>query len=161
MVHSLENHWKSVLHERLPLLGHRNWIVVADAAYPAQSSPGIETIVTGADHFEVVAAVLGGISTHRHIRASAYLDLELQYVSERDAPGVDAIRRQLHATLDGSAGEILPHEEIISMLDAAGRMFRILLMKTKLAIPYTSVFLSLECGYWSDEAEARLRSAMK
>jgi L-fucose mutarotase/ribose pyranase (RbsD/FucU family) len=161
MVHSQDSHWKSVLQERLPLLGHRNWIVVADAAYPAQASPGVETIVTGADHLEVVAAVLEGISSCRHIRASAFLDLELQYVSERDAQGVEVIRRQLHAVLDDAPGEILPHEEIIAKLDAAGRMFRILLMKTKLAIPYTSVFLSLECGYWSDEAEARLRSAMK
>jgi hypothetical protein len=161
MLHSQDNHWKSVLHDRLPLLGHRNWIVVADAAYPAQASPGVETIVTGADHLEVVTAVLGGISSCQHIRASAYLDLELQYVSERDAPGVEMIRGQLHAVLDDAPGEILPHEEIIAKLDDAGRMFRILLMKTKLAIPYTSVFLSLECGYWSDEAEARLRSAMK
>jgi L-fucose mutarotase/ribose pyranase (RbsD/FucU family) len=161
MVLSLDSHWKSVLHERLPLLGHRNWIVVADAAYPAQSSPGIETVVTGADHFDVVTAVLDGISSCEHLRASAFLDLELQYVSERDAPGVNEVRRQLHAALDGSAGEILPHEEIIARLDSAGRMFRILLLKTKLAIPYTSVFLSLECGYWSDEAEARLRAVMK
>lgn len=161
MTHSQDSHWKSVLHERLPLLGHRNWIVVADAAYPAQASPGIETVVTGADHFDVVAAVLDGISSCRHIRASAFLDRELEYVSERDAPGVSEIRRQLHAALDGSAGEILPHDEIIAKLDGAGRMFRILLMKTKLAIPYTSVFLSLECGYWSEEAEARLRAAMK
>lgn len=161
MTHSQDGHWKSVLHERLPLLGHRNWIVVADAAYPAQASQGIETIVTGADHFDVVAAVLDGISSCRHIRARVFLDRELEYVSERDAPGVSEVRRQLQTALDGSAGEILPHEEIISKLDAAGRIFRILLMKTKLAIPYTSVFLSLECGYWNDEAEGRMRAAMK
>ncbi len=142
-MNSLDIHWKSVLHERLPLLGHRNWIVVADAAYPAQASPGVETIVTGADHLEVVDAVLDGIA------------------SCRDAPGVSEIRRRLRTVLNGSAAEILPHEEIISRLDAAGRMFRVLLMKTKLAIPYTSVFFSLECGYWTDQAEARLRATMK
>ncbi len=160
-MNSLDIHWKSVLHERLPLLGHRNWIVVADAAYPAQASPGVETIVTGADHLEVVDAVLDGIASCRHIRACAFLDLELEYVTERDAPGVSEIRRRLRTVLNGSAAEILPHEEIISRLDAAGRMFRVLLMKTKLAIPYTSVFFSLECGYWTDQAEARLRATMK
>ena len=36
--------WEQLLEERLPLFGHRNWIVVADAAYPAQCRPGIETI---------------------------------------------------------------------------------------------------------------------
>ncbi len=160
-MNSLNSHWKSVLHERLPLLGHRNWIVVADAAYPAQASPGVETIVTSADHLEVVDAVRDGISSCRHIRASAFLDLELEYVTERDAPGVSEIRHRLRTVLDGSAGGVLPHEEIIARLDAAGRMFRVLLMKTRLAIPYTSVFFSLECGYWTDEAEMRLRAAMK
>ncbi|MDE3198919.1 MAG: hypothetical protein KGN84_21400 [Acidobacteriota bacterium] len=26
--------WRATLEERLPLYGHRNWIVVADSAYP-------------------------------------------------------------------------------------------------------------------------------
>ena len=26
--------WKNKLRRELPLLGHRNWIVIADAAYP-------------------------------------------------------------------------------------------------------------------------------
>jgi len=38
--------WRATLDDRLPLLGHRNWIVVADSAYPWQASAGIETIVT-------------------------------------------------------------------------------------------------------------------
>src|SRR5919202_365318 len=29
--------WKQELAERIPLYGHRNWIVVADSAYPAQA----------------------------------------------------------------------------------------------------------------------------
>ena len=42
--------WKLVLNERLPVYGHRNWIVVADSAYPEQSADAIETIVSHADH---------------------------------------------------------------------------------------------------------------
>jgi len=33
--------WEDVLKDRLPLYGHRNWIVIADSAYPAQSSGGV------------------------------------------------------------------------------------------------------------------------
>jgi hypothetical protein len=29
-----------------------------------------------------------------------------------------------------------------------------------MALPYTSVFLQLDCGYWSPEAEKRLRTTM-
>jgi hypothetical protein len=41
--------WKAELKKELPLLGHRNWIVVADSAYPLQTSPGIETITANED----------------------------------------------------------------------------------------------------------------
>jgi hypothetical protein len=50
-----------------------------------------------------------------------------------------------------------PHDEIIAELDAAGQKFRVLAIKTALLVPYTSVFLRLECGYWTPDAEARLR----
>ena len=56
-----EGNWKQILSERLPLYGHRNWIVVADSAYPAQSRAGIETIVSGASQLDVLKQVLGAI----------------------------------------------------------------------------------------------------
>jgi hypothetical protein len=34
-------------------------------------------------------------------------------------------------------------------------------LKTNMTLPYTSVFIELDCGYWSPEAEARLRAAME
>jgi hypothetical protein len=40
-------------------------------------------------------------------------------------------------------------------------MFRILIVKTDMIIPYTSVFFELDCGYWNAEAEGRLRGSMK
>ena len=36
--------WKKEFEEILPMLGHRNWILVVDKAYPMQSADGIETI---------------------------------------------------------------------------------------------------------------------
>ncbi len=30
--------WQQRLSERLPLLGHRNWIVIADSAYPCRAA---------------------------------------------------------------------------------------------------------------------------
>ena len=55
----------------------------------------------------------------------------------------------------------VPHEELISRLDQAGAKFHILILKTDLKLPYTSVFIQLDCGYWSAEAEMKLREAMK
>ncbi len=152
--------WRATLDERLPLMGHRNWIVVADSAYPWQSSAGIETIVTGQDHVAVVRGVLEAIAGSRHVRPVVHLDAELPFVAEAHAPGVTACREALAAALSGIEAVSLPHEEIIALLDGAGRAFRILLLKTTLALPYTSVFVRLDCGYWSAEAEAALRAGI-
>lgn len=152
--------WKSRLREALPALGHRNWIVIADSAYPWQTSPGIETVVTGTGQLEVVRAVLDALAESPHVRPEIVLDAELDHVSESDAPGIDAYRRELAALLSSAAPVKQPHEEIISRLDADAKLFHVLLLKTDLALPYTSVFVRLECGYWSAEAEERLRRSL-
>jgi hypothetical protein len=39
--------WKCVLAERVPAFGHRNWIVIAESACPAQARGGIEPASVG------------------------------------------------------------------------------------------------------------------
>jgi L-fucose mutarotase/ribose pyranase (RbsD/FucU family) len=152
--------WQQIVAERLPLYGHRNWIVIADSAYPAQSRAGIETVVSGAEQTDVLKQVLSALAASRHVRPIVYTDRELRFVPEQDAPGIGNYRQQLSALLKGMAVQLLPHEEIISKLDQAGQTFRVLIIKTNLTIPYTSVFLQLDCAYWSAEAEQKLRGAM-
>lgn len=154
------NSWKRVLKSLLPLWGHRNWIVVADAAYPAQSSPGIETIATEADHLLVLKATLDAVQNSKHVRANIYLDVELKSVSEQDAPGIGGFRKKLIDLIAHRDTHALPHDQIIAKLDESGKLFRILILKSTLAIPYTSVFLELDCGYWNPKAEERLRLSM-
>ena len=71
-----------------------------------------------------------------------------------------AYRQHLRALLDGLPWRTTFHEETIATLDRAGRAFRILVLKTEMTIPYTSVFLQLECAYWNLAAESRLRAAL-
>lgn len=153
--------WQKKLAQELPVLGHRNWIVIADSAYPAQSRTGIQTIATGADQIQVVKAVLSAVEGSRHVRANVYLDTESEFVSEKNAPGIDAYRNKLAVLLGKRKVKPLPHEEIIAKLDEAAKTFRVLVLKTNLTLPYTSVFLELDCGYWSPEAEGELRQAIR
>jgi len=153
--------WQKKLAQELPVLGHRNWIVIADSAYPAQSRPGIETIATGADQIRVVKAVLSAVDDSTHVRANVYLDTESEFVSEKNAPGIDAYRNKLAVLLGKRRVNSLPHEEIIAKLDEAAKTFRVLVLKTNLTLPYTSVFLELDCGYWSAGAEGELRQAIR
>jgi len=155
-----ESDWRAELAASLPLLGHRNWIVVADAAYPEQISPGIDTIATGAGQIEAVRAVLEALDGARHVSPIIHIDAEMGHLQEAWAPGIGAYREQLAQVLGARPVNTLPHEEIIARLGEAGRAFRVLILKTTLAVPYTSVFFQLDCGYWSPENEARLRQAM-
>lgn len=152
--------WKHTLLERIPLYGHRNWIVIADSAYPAQSREGIETIVSNASELDVLREVLADLSASKHVRPIVYTDQELKYVEEKDVPGISAYRQQLGALLRNQKVNAMLHEQIISKLDEVSRTFRVLIIKTNMTMPYTSVFLQLGPAYWSADQETRLRSAM-
>lgn len=152
--------WVAALRRRLPYLGHRNWIVVADSAYPLQSNPGIETIVSNADHLHVLRVTLDQLSKMPHVRPIIYTDKELQFVPDADAPGMTSFRQRLGTLLNSQPANTMPHEEIIHHLDEAARVFNVLIIKTNLTLPYTSVFLQLDCAYWGADAEQRLRQSM-
>ena len=152
--------WQTKVNEQLPLLGHRNWILIVDSAYPLQTSSGIETIETNADQAEVVREVLHAINRSIHVRPLITMDSELHFVSEDDAPGVTAYRNNITDLLRDLPVTTLPHDQIISQVAQAGEQFHILVLKTNMTVPYTSVFIRLDCKYWSADAEARLRAKM-
>ena len=152
--------WKQKLHESVSLYGHRNWVVVADSAYPAQSRGGIETVLAEAGQIEVVEEVLAAVAAAKHVRPIVYTDRELSFVREEDAPGIAVYRQRLETLLKGREVNVMEHEQIISRLDEAGQTFRVLIIKTDMTLPYTSVFFQLDCGYWTAEAEKRLRLSM-
>jgi D-ribose pyranose/furanose isomerase RbsD len=152
--------WQTKLGQILPLLGHRNWIMIVDSAYPLQSSAGVETLETNTDQIEVLRKVLDAIDSSIQVRPIVYMDAELPFVTEKDAPGVTAYREKVKAVLGGRTITSLPHEQIIAKVDEVGKTFHIVVLKTTMTVPYTSVFLQLNCKYWSDDAEARMRKAM-
>lgn len=155
--------WLSRLNQELPLLGHRNWIAIVDSAYPLQTSAGIETLETDADQLDVIRRVMHRISQAQHVRPVVFTDAELKAVPESDAPGVTYYRDSLSHLIeqfDSAEVQSLPHEEIISKLDEAGQKFHVLILKTRMTIPYTSVFIRLDCRYWTDQQEKRLREEM-
>jgi len=152
--------WKAKVNDVIPLFGHRNWILVVDSAYPLQVAPGIETIETGADQLEVVRTVLQSIQGSIHVRSDIFMDAELPYVSDTEVKGASAYRQQIGDLLHGQHVESLPHDRIIGNIDQAGKTFHILVLKTTMTIPYSSVFIRLNCKYWSADQEKDLRAKM-
>jgi D-ribose pyranose/furanose isomerase RbsD len=151
--------WKEELKNVLPFLGHRNWIVVTDRAYPLQTQPGIKTLYTNESYIDVLTFVFNEIEKESHIKPLIYQDKEFVYLEDKDAEGVDELRRQMQ-TLLGNRVTPVPHEILITRLDEVSRMFNVVILKTNLTIPYTSTFFELDCDYWSSRKEEDLQKKM-
>jgi L-fucose mutarotase/ribose pyranase (RbsD/FucU family) len=153
--------WLSLLQDRIPQYGHRNWVVIADSAYPAQSREGIETVVSNASEVQVLRRVLDVLKQSKHVTPIFYTDKELSYLDENDAPGIGTYRADLEQLLGGQKTNSAPHLQIINKLDQVSQTFRVLIIKTNMTLPYTSIFLELDCAYWGADAEKRLQAKMK
>ena len=156
----IQENWKTELDQKLKVFGHRNWIVIVDAAYPEQSNPAIKTITIDDNQLEAVEFVSTLIEKSNHVDANIFVDKEMAFVAEENAKGIEAYRTDLHQILSGKNTKAKLHEDIIKELDSAAKLFNVLIIKTSLAIPYTSVFFQLDCGYWNTEAEEKLRNEM-
>ena len=152
--------WQKTFEERLPVYGHRNWIIVADAAFPAYSQGGIETIVADQDLPAVLNYVGRAISSSRHVRANVLLDQELHFIQEDDYPGVADVRDEIARIFDQTRLSSIPHAQVLSDIHEVGKTFRILLIKTNSTIPYTSVYMRLDCGYMTDEFDHQIRNSV-
>jgi hypothetical protein len=157
---SAQQDWKTHVAQTMPLMGHRNWVLIVDSAYPLQSSPGVETIETNANQLDVLRYVLGSINSSIHVRPLVYMDKELPFVGDDDAPGASAYREQVQKMLADYTIESMPHERVISQIDETSKEFHVLVLKTTMTIPYSSVFIRLDCKYWSADAEKRMRQRM-
>ena len=158
---AMEENWKTEVEKTLKLFGHRNWIVIADSAYPEQSNPAIKTITIDESQLEAVEIISDLIEKAKHVDANIFIDKEMAFVPEKDAKGIASYRTNLNKVLEGKPVKTKLHEDIIRELDASAKLFNVLIIKTDLAIPYTSVFFQLECGYWNADAEKNMRQELE
>jgi len=159
------NNWKIQFDQKLPLLGHRNWIVIADKAFPEQNAAGIEVINTNENLLPVLKYVLQEVNSSSHVKPIIYRDKELQFIIESQAKGVTAFRLEseklMHADRESALQlRTILHDSVFAKLDEASKLFKILVLKTNETIPYTSVFMQLDCSYWNGEKEKQLREKM-
>lgn len=155
--------WRGVLARELPELGAQNWIVVADSAYPAHSAPGIETVATGGGHLDVLSTVLEAVNASPHVRASVYIDAEIRHVEEKYAPGISAYREDLSELLKESKVKIvaLAHDNLVEKVNGTSDRLRVLVLKTDMVLPYSTAFVELHRGYFSEEGERALRNIIQ
>ena len=153
--------WKQVLAEDLNLLGHRNWILVVDKAFPEQSSAGMKYLYVEEDLLSTLEYVLKQVESSTHVTPVVYRDKELAYITEDQVPGIGEFRSSAERILKGYAVNTLLHDDVFLRLDESASLFRVLVIKTNGTLPYTSVFLQLDCSYWGPEDERVLRDRME
>ena len=152
--------WEKRLDNLLPYLGHRNWIIIVDKAFPAQTSPGMEIINTDSDILDVSKLVLARLNASSHVKPVIYLDKEFEYLTTGQVPQIPAFRDKYKALFKEYPAQTMLHESVFGKLDEASRLFKIIVLKTNCLIPYSSVFIELDCKYWNDKAEQELRKSM-
>jgi hypothetical protein len=152
--------WNQVLETDLNLLGHRNWILVVDKAFPEQSSTGMKYLYVEQDLLPTLEYVLGALDNSTHVKPIIYQDKELSFITEDQVPGIEAFRDAAARTLDGREVNTLLHDEVFQMLDESSSLFTVIVIKTNCTLPYTSIFMQLDCSYWGPENETFLRERM-
>lgn len=152
--------WQSEFLANLPKLGHRNWIVIADAAYPEQCGDGVKVVVANDPLDEVLRTVLTAIDEAGHVSANVKTDRELEFLTDELCPGVSALRDSIRFETGQLPTTEVDHDSILEMLNVDATSYSIFVIKTNTMIPYTSVFLRLECGYWDSDKEKYLRELM-
>jgi len=153
--------WKETLKSELPILGHRNWILIVDKAYPSQSANGITTINTNEDLLSVLNFTLEQLKSCSHVKPVVFTDKELNYITKNQVPDIESYRTNLYKSIGNLHPHVLLHDSVFVKIDKASKLFNVIILKTNQVIPYSSVFIQLNCKYWSDEKEMQLRKAMQ
>jgi len=148
------------LRHELNYLGARNWIVVAEAAFPIQSRRGLRVIQIDGDIPNVVDGVEQVIEEKHHVKPRLYVTTEIGSVPYDYAPGIKNYSKQLKEALHGRETIQLDNAMLMRMLNDTSKTYRVLVIKTRTALPYSSVFMELGSGYWDAESESALRDVM-
>lgn len=151
--------WQKELDEQIQLNGHRNWILVVDKAFPQQ--PGMHIINTGQRLLPVLDTVMKKLDSASHVKPVIFNDAELQYINDSLAPGANAYKEQLNKLMAEKDMQPMLHDSVFVLMDKASKLFSITVLKTEEVIPYSSVFLQLDCRYWGPEKEKLLREKMR
>lgn len=153
--------WNEKLHKKLSMFGHRNWILVTDKAFPEQNSPGFEYVYVDEPILPVFKKVLDQVNSSSHVKPIIYRDKELDYITEEQAKGVTLFRQEATKIIGSQPVQSILHNSVFEKLDSEAKLFTVLVIKTNETLPYSSFFLQLDCGYWSEAKEKQLRSAME
>jgi hypothetical protein len=149
--------WTQRLDSEIVELGAYNWIIVTESAYPAPGRPQTHTVISPYELPQTLDSVLQTIDSLGHIRPRIYLTREVDELSETYAPGIENHRANLSKYLNERTTQSLSARSLESLLRSSKNGNRVLVVKSQTSLPYTSIYIELESGYWDGESETALR----
>lgn len=153
--------WRADLRGHLARVGTRNWIVIAEASFPAHSRRGVVQTTSPEGIPATLDAVLWELETTEHLRPRMFTAREAAYVTNDEAPGIEAFRSELDLAFHGHPRLEIEHRSLLTLLEDAAETFDVLVIRTPTSLPYASVFIELEHGYWDADSEQQMRARMK
>ncbi len=153
--------WSQQIDQELHQLGYQNWVVIADASFPVSSRPGVKTIFIEEEVPLVLESVLYSLEERSHCIPRVILSEETKAITNEMAPGIEEWKRLVKYELHGREPRYMMHRTLMLLLEGSQANYSMLVIKTQTALPYSSVFIELDSGYWDHQAEGELRRRMK
>jgi len=153
--------WAGTVEREVDALGVQNWIIVAESSFPVVSRGGVRTLVVDGEIPEIVDFVVNHLEKSENVTPTFNTARELPFVSNDRAPGIDFFRKQLKEALHGHQVRQMDNRSLTLLAHSDASKFAVLVLKSKTALPYSSVFIELDSGYWDRDSEDRLRQEMR
>lgn len=152
---------RNAIAPELQQLGARNWVVVADPTYPIPSGAGAVTISVPGDSADTFREVLDQLELHAAVTPRIWVCNELDAVPEERAPGINEHRKSVNSLLSGRFCYRLDEKIIAMQLADAAKQYRVLYIKTNTHLPYSTIAIELDSGYWNSDDETEIRERLK
>jgi len=149
--------WGGMISREIDALGIQNWIIIAESSFPVVSRRGVRTVVVDAEIPELLDYVVNDLERSEKVTPSFNTARELPFVSNDRAPGIEQFRKDLKTALHGHEVRELDYRSLSLLAHSESSKFAVLVLKSRTSLPYSSVFIELDSGYWDRELEDELR----
>lgn len=93
--------------------------------------------------------------------AHYYQDEELKALTDDLCPGIQDYRSTVQKFVPESEVSYVRHDKLLSRINSVSNSYNVLVIKTKLVLPYTSLFIELDCKYWNKDSQEKLEKTLR
>ena len=151
---------RDTISPQLQQLGARNWVVIADPTYPIPAGTGVQTMVVSTGSLDTFREVLDLIEQQGSLTPRIWINNELEAITDNLAPGIENYSTSVNNLVSGRFCYRLDERIISSQVAEASHNFRVLFIKTPTQLPYSSIAIELDSGYWDSDSETEIRERL-